>query len=455
MARRACFAAILASALAGCPEPLTLSDPAGTRAPSTPDGGAASAPAGDPLPMCGGRLQPCCVDTGPECAENLRCNAVTETCVLADSEADAPNCQSDADCADGATCCPTQGLFRWCRRLEPGGACPLPDLGVLVPVGSALLIDEPLIAVGEPSYYNNLNYEPACILEKECVRAPGARRLLRFESSVVNLGEADLVLGASGVTPQVRVAACNGQPYVQNYLRYELVDDHGAVAASNEGRMLPPACVMSFGGPTTTPPPRFNCGLLGVPVGVVETYDSGSTDCQWVDITGVPAGQYVLRVTVNPDRVWPESNYENNSLELPIALPSFDQLAPCEAQSTNARGYSYNNGEPWCGWSAAPSALECEPGERVQLSCPDCTGNPRLRVCEGAAPCEGAAAWATGDDTYREEDGSLSACPSGLCELVSSCPTVNFGCPPSGTYTWLVNSNAPLGSATCNAVQSP
>jgi Dehydratase family len=163
----------------------------------------------------------------------------------------------------------------------------------------------------------------------------------------------------------------------------------------------------------------------------------------------------VLRVTVNPDRVWLEGNYENNSLEIPIALPSFDQLAPCEAQSTNARGYNYNNGEPWCGWSAAPSALECEPGERVQLSCPDCTGDPRLRVCEGSAPCAGATALASGDDTYREEDGSLSACPSGLCELVSACPTVNFGCPPSGTYTWLVNSNSPLGSATCNAVPSP
>jgi len=47
-----------------------------------------------------------------------------------------------------------------------------------------------------------------------------------------------------------------------------------------------------------------------------------SCDCQWLDITDVAPGAYSLRVTINPDRVLTESNYDNNETTVPVTIPS-------------------------------------------------------------------------------------------------------------------------------------
>jgi hypothetical protein len=44
-------------------------------------------------------------------------------------------------------------------------------------------------------------------------------------------------------------------------------------------------------------------------------------DCQWVDVTNVPAGNYFLEITVNPDQILLESNYGNNTSTIPVTLP--------------------------------------------------------------------------------------------------------------------------------------
>jgi lysyl oxidase len=44
-------------------------------------------------------------------------------------------------------------------------------------------------------------------------------------------------------------------------------------------------------------------------------------DCQWLDITAVPAGSYVLEVTVNPDALITESSYANNVVRVPVVVP--------------------------------------------------------------------------------------------------------------------------------------
>jgi Lysyl oxidase len=49
---------------------------------------------------------------------------------------------------------------------------------------------------------------------------------------------------------------------------------------------------------------------------------------QWIDITGLPAGSYILRHRVNVDRVLRESDYENNSAETPFELTWSDSGTP-------------------------------------------------------------------------------------------------------------------------------
>lgn len=43
-------------------------------------------------------------------------------------------------------------------------------------------------------------------------------------------------------------------------------------------------------------------------------------DCQWIDITGVPSGRYLLRLMVNPDSLVAESDHENNELTCDLEL---------------------------------------------------------------------------------------------------------------------------------------
>jgi hypothetical protein len=53
----------------------------------------------------------------------------------------------------------------------------------------------------------------------------------------------------------------------------------------------------------------------------------GRLPCQWIDITGVPPGDYTLRITLNqprPDTALPilnERDYSNNIAEVVVVVP--------------------------------------------------------------------------------------------------------------------------------------
>jgi hypothetical protein len=68
------------------------------------------------------------------------------------------------------------------------------------------------------------------------------------------------------------------------------------------------------------PTPRgYQCNDQGISKGWQDIYDK-SLDCQFLDITGVPAGNYILEIVVNPNRVPRESNYYNNSTRVPVTI---------------------------------------------------------------------------------------------------------------------------------------
>jgi hypothetical protein len=70
----------------------------------------------------------------------------------------------------------------------------------------------------------------------------------------------------------------------------------------------------------SAPASRYNCDYQGITAGWQDIYDK-SLDCQWLDITGVPAGRYVLKVKANPDRMLPERSYANNATSVNVVVP--------------------------------------------------------------------------------------------------------------------------------------
>ncbi|KAG7267631.1 hypothetical protein CRUP_026985 [Coryphaenoides rupestris] len=62
---------------------------------------------------------------------------------------------------------------------------------------------------------------------------------------------------------------------------------------------------------------EHSSGRKGLSPGCHDTY-AANIDCQWIDITDVPPGNYLLKVTVNPNFHVPESDYTNNIVRCDI-----------------------------------------------------------------------------------------------------------------------------------------
>uniref|UniRef100_A0A3Q4H9N4 Lysyl oxidase homolog n=1 Tax=Neolamprologus brichardi TaxID=32507 RepID=A0A3Q4H9N4_NEOBR len=64
---------------------------------------------------------------------------------------------------------------------------------------------------------------------------------------------------------------------------------------------------------------RFACTThtQGLSPGCYDTYHA-NIDCQWIDITDVPPGNYILKVTVNPSHLVEESDFSNNEAQCEV-----------------------------------------------------------------------------------------------------------------------------------------
>lgn len=326
-------------------------------------------------------------------------------------------CASEADCRAGETCC-ISGFLGACLALD-GDPCPLPDLLISgESASSSIRIEE-------------RGFDPSsCAVEENCVGGPGFRRLLRFATYTPNLGDADLILGSPQQSDQFEWAECHQHYHFSDYAHFELVAPDGEVAAAGRKQAF---CLLDSDPAVAHPPsltPRYHCGFQGIQAGWADIY-TANLDCQWIDITGLDPGNYTLRMEVNPERILPESNYDNNVAEVDVVVQVDDPLTSCLVPD-------YGIGRT-CGWDVAAGlqGAACTPGEEVSLSCgcadsPACGGDAMLRVCAGAEACRANAAIASSDN----------AC--GLC------PGASFTCPSGGIYTVLVGAVASALPYACD-----
>ena len=165
--------------------------------------------------------------------------------------------------------------------------------------------------------------DAACEVVEGCVGGSGPRSLLRFDTVSANRGTADLVVGVpppAGESNDVfEWSPCHGHHHVRNYASYELLDATGTVVltARKQSFCLEDGESVQPGIPAT----GYSCTDQGITRGWADVY-SRFLPCQWIDVTGVQAGSYTLRVVVNPLRTLPESNYDNNTFTVPVMLPS-------------------------------------------------------------------------------------------------------------------------------------
>jgi hypothetical protein len=165
----------------------------------------------------------------------------------------------------------------------------------------------------------------SCEVAEACVRAPGLRTVMRFDGTIENVGNADLVIGSPQNSGLFTTSSCHNVALLKNIMLYELVDPSSGDVVTVSGQQVigrkQGFCMMDIEQINATAPQgQYNCQNQGITRGWADIYDS-ALDCQFLDITGVPAGDYQLRLTVNPDGLFQETNTSNNTVSVPVSVP--------------------------------------------------------------------------------------------------------------------------------------
>lgn len=176
----------------------------------------------------------------------------------------------------------------------------------------------------------NLNRDWCSVIEAGI--EPGWHKILRFTVMTPNIGAADLKVGDPNLQPELfedPATTCHGHFHYKDYALYELVDPRtGKVwkAAKRGFCMLDTDPYPAYEG--DAPPPQYrDCGAPGDPGnqgisrGWADTYRFFLGGQYFVLDDDVPPGTYKIRITVNPNRVFTESNYGNNVGEATITIP--------------------------------------------------------------------------------------------------------------------------------------
>lgn len=162
----------------------------------------------------------------------------------------------------------------------------------------------------------------ACAFAEEAIGAAGYRRLLRFDTVIMNAGDADLVIG-DRADPNNPYAAsfefspCHRHYHIRGFSVYELLGANGTIEAGRkQGFCLTDS--FKYGENKSN---GYDCHFQGITSGWGDWYYKQLVG-QWIDITGVPEGDYVVRVTINDAGLFEEGeNRYPNVIQARIHVP--------------------------------------------------------------------------------------------------------------------------------------
>ncbi len=209
---------------------------------------------------------------------------------------------------------------------------------------------------------NMLTHQTAnCDIVEGCVLGYGTRYVISFSSKVNNIGEQDYYIGNPTDNPEMfNTQNCHGHTHYNAYGDYRLFDMYGNLIPAGHKNGF---CVMDLCGFG-----QYNCGDMGISAGCYDVYGAG-TQCQWIDITDVPDGDYQFVVMINPyhmpdalGRI--EENFLNNATQICIHIQHDANGVPSYQIITNGC-------EPY---------VDCEgvPGGAALYDCQGVCGGPAL-----------------------------------------------------------------------------
>jgi hypothetical protein len=287
---------------------------------------------------CGGGCGSC--GAGMQCGQDLRCRPFPCKPDCKNPDGSTRLCGDDGclgscgACAAGTLCVPKTGrcaAFPSCNHEKPtcspacaagsfcGSDCACHDAKDALPdlvLNTQRLQDEIL--------FDTMNVDAnSCSVLEQCVGGLGKRRLLRFSVEAINQGQAPLVMAPPDERPdQFHFSACHGHYHFDGFASYGLIDKSGKEIVKGRKQAYCMEDTRQYAqGPTVSCSKRFTCQDQGIQAGWSDLYGN-ALDCQWLDITDVPPGDYKIRVTLNPNRAFEEVTLDNNTAIVPVTIPA-------------------------------------------------------------------------------------------------------------------------------------
>ena len=189
--------------------------------------------------------------------------------------------------------------------------------------GKPDLVVDPQRFVAQMEIVDRLFTEGSCAIEEGAVGGTGYRRLLRFDTVVMNSGNGDLVVGDRSdpnnqYAEWFEFAPCHGHYHIRGFSNYELLNTARTVVVAGHKQGFCFEDSFKYDGGKSN---GYNCGFQGITSGWGDWYYKQLTG-QWIDITGVPEGDYIVRVTINAAGTFDEGqNRYTNSVETSIHIP--------------------------------------------------------------------------------------------------------------------------------------